>query len=128
MTTDEARTDGQLLVTPEEAARRLSIGRTTVYELMASGEIHSVSIGRCRRVPVSELCSYVARLIDGGVGTGNPRVAGHRRFQSSREYDWTQRLAKATVRRGAPAVRVASDETPALLPLPRVPPALRRQG
>ena len=118
--TDEARTDDQLLVTPEEAARRLSVGRTTVYELLASGQLHSVSIGRCRRVPVSELCSYVARLIDGGVG--DPPVAGHSQLQSSREYDWTQRLAKATVRRGA-AVRVASDETPALLPLPRVPPA-----
>jgi hypothetical protein len=29
-------TDDQLLVTPEEAARRLSVGRTTIYELMAS--------------------------------------------------------------------------------------------
>ncbi len=126
--TDEARTDDQLLVTPEEAARRLSVGRTTVYELLASGELRSVSIGRCRRVPVSELCSYVARLIDGGGCTGNPRDAAHSRLQSSRDYDWTQRLAKATVRRGATAIRVASDETPALLPLPRVPPALRRQG
>ena len=26
-------TDDQLLVTPEEAARRLSVGRTTIYEL-----------------------------------------------------------------------------------------------
>ncbi len=117
--TDEARTDDQLLVTPEEAARRLSVGRTTVYELLASGGSRSVSIGRCRRVPVSELCSYVARLMD---GTVNPRAAAHSRLQSSRDYDWTQRLAKATVRRGATAIRVASDETPALLPLPRVRP------
>jgi excisionase family DNA binding protein len=124
--TDQARTDDQLLVTPEEAARRLSVGRTTVYELLASGQLRSVSIGRCRRVPVSELCCYVARLIDSDVG--NPPVAGHSRLQSSREYDWTQRLAKATVRRGATAVRVASDETPALLPLPRVPPSGRRRG
>jgi excisionase family DNA binding protein len=56
-------TDDQLLVTPEEAARRLSVGRTTIYELMASGELQSVNIGRCRRVPVSSLSLFVNRLI-----------------------------------------------------------------
>jgi len=55
--------DDQLLVTPEEAARRLSVGRTTIYELMSSGELKSVNIGRCRRVPVSSLSSFVSRLI-----------------------------------------------------------------
>jgi excisionase family DNA binding protein len=55
--------DDQLLVTPEEAARRLSVGRTTIYELMSSGELQSVNIGRCRRVPVSSLSSFVSRLI-----------------------------------------------------------------
>ena len=53
----------QLLVTPEEAARRLSVGRTTIYELMASGELQSGNIGRCRRVPVSALASFVSKLI-----------------------------------------------------------------
>ena len=56
-------TDDQLLVTPEEAARRLSVGRTTIYELMARGELQSVNIGRCRRVPVSSLSLFVNRLI-----------------------------------------------------------------
>ena len=56
-------TDDQLLVTPVEAARRLSVGRTTIYELMSSGELQSVNIGRCRRVPVSSLSSFVSRLI-----------------------------------------------------------------
>ncbi len=56
-------TDDQLLVTPVEAARRLSVGRTTIYELMSSGELQSVTIGRCRRVPVSSLSSFVSKLI-----------------------------------------------------------------
>jgi excisionase family DNA binding protein len=56
-------TDDQLLVTPEEAARRLSVGRTTIYELMSSGELQSVNIGRCRRVPVSSLSLFVSKLI-----------------------------------------------------------------
>jgi excisionase family DNA binding protein len=55
--------DDQLLVTPEEAARRLSVGRTTIYELMSSGELQSVNIGRCRRVPVSSLSLFVNKLI-----------------------------------------------------------------
>jgi len=53
-----------LLVTPVEAARRLSVGRTTIYALMASGELSSVTIGRCRRVPVTSLQSFVDRLVD----------------------------------------------------------------
>jgi excisionase family DNA binding protein len=53
-----------LLVTPEEAARRLAIGRTTVYELLSSGALGSVQIGRSRRVPVSALSAFVERLAD----------------------------------------------------------------
>jgi excisionase family DNA binding protein len=67
-------TDDLLLVTPEEAARRLSVGRTTIYELMASGELQSVNIGRCRRVPVSSLSLFVNRLI-GDVAVGQSRSA-----------------------------------------------------
>ena len=124
--TDQATSDDQLLVTPEEAARRLSLGRTTIYELMASGELQSVSVGRCRRVPVSELCSFVARLADGTVR--QRRATTPRLLEQPREYDWPHRLANATVRRGAPGERVASDETPALLPLPRVESSRNRRG
>lgn len=56
--------DHALLLTPEEAARRLSVGRTTIYALMASGDLSSVNIGRCRRVPVSSLRSFVLRLVN----------------------------------------------------------------
>jgi excisionase family DNA binding protein len=67
-------TDDQLLVTPEEAARRLSVGRTTIYQLMASGELQSVNIGRCRRVPVSALSMFVDMLIGDAV-VEQPRSA-----------------------------------------------------
>ena len=56
--------DGHLLVTPEEAARRLSLGRTTVYELISNGKLASVRIGRSRRVPVSSLSMFVDSLIE----------------------------------------------------------------
>lgn len=52
-----------LLLTVEEAARRLKIGRTQMYNLIASGEVQSVTIGRLRRVPAECLASYVSRLL-----------------------------------------------------------------
>ena len=51
----------QLLLTIEEAARVLSIGRTTVYTLMGSGELTPVYIGRSCRISRAELERYVAR-------------------------------------------------------------------
>ncbi len=54
--------DSPLLLTPEAAAERLSIGRTTMFELLASGEIKSVKIGRARRIPATALTEYVNRL------------------------------------------------------------------
>jgi excisionase family DNA binding protein len=53
----------KLLVTPEEAAAILSVGRTTIYELMASGQLESVHIKSCRRVPVAALERFVQRLL-----------------------------------------------------------------
>jgi excisionase family DNA binding protein len=55
--------DSRLLFTPEHAADRLDVGRTTIYALMASGELRSVKIGRSRRVPAAALEEYVTRLV-----------------------------------------------------------------
>ena len=53
-----------LLLTPEEAARALRVGRNKVYELIASGELPSVKLGRCRRIPVDALRQFVDDLPD----------------------------------------------------------------
>jgi excisionase family DNA binding protein len=50
-------------LTVEEAARRLGVGRTTMYALLASGEIPSVTIGRLRRIPAEALSVYVAARV-----------------------------------------------------------------
>ena len=50
------------LLTVREAAKVLGIGRSTLYELMASGGMESVVIGRSRRVPHEALISFVAAL------------------------------------------------------------------
>ena len=41
--------DDSLLVTVEEAARRLSLSRSSVYELLSAGNLLSVKIGASRR-------------------------------------------------------------------------------
>jgi excisionase family DNA binding protein len=54
--------DAKLLLTPVEAAARLGIGRTSLYGLLRSGELPSVTIGRCRRVKPEELVAFAASL------------------------------------------------------------------
>ena len=51
-----------LLLTPEEAATVLRLGRTTVYALMKAGELRAVHIGRSCRLSRAELERYVRRL------------------------------------------------------------------
>jgi excisionase family DNA binding protein len=52
----------RIVVTVEEAAEALAVGRTLMYELIASGQVESVLIGRLRRVPADALADYVDRL------------------------------------------------------------------
>jgi excisionase family DNA binding protein len=52
----------RLVLTIEQAARRLGIGRTLMYSLVMDGEIESVTIGRLRRIPVECLTEYVTKL------------------------------------------------------------------
>jgi len=51
-----------LLLTPEEVADALHVGRTKVYDLLRSRTLASVKIGGCRRIPAAELRAYVERL------------------------------------------------------------------
>jgi len=51
-----------LLYTIPEAAHVLRISRTKLYELLASGEIESVHIGRGRKIPADSVRAYVHRL------------------------------------------------------------------
>ena len=47
----------------EETARVLALGRSKVYELMLSGELRSLKVGRARRIPVEALNEYVAKKL-----------------------------------------------------------------
>jgi excisionase family DNA binding protein len=52
----------KLLLTPTEAATALGIGRSKVYELMQTGQLESVRIGACRRVPAEAVHSFLLQL------------------------------------------------------------------
>ncbi|KKN75243.1 hypothetical protein LCGC14_0382420 [marine sediment metagenome] len=51
-----------MLLTVKEAARRLSLARSTVYQLVVAGQIESITIGRARRIPLDALTAYIDRL------------------------------------------------------------------
>ena len=53
----------KLLLTPVEAAAVLSLGRSKVYELLRSGELPSVRIGACRRIPAQALTTFLEGLL-----------------------------------------------------------------
>jgi excisionase family DNA binding protein len=57
-----ALADGKLLLTVEEAAHRLGIGRTVMYRLVSTGAVESVTLGRLRRVPSECLDEFVSTL------------------------------------------------------------------
>ena len=52
----------RLLLTPEEAAHVLGIGRTKLYQLLAHGFVPSVRIGGSRRISTAALDDFVRGL------------------------------------------------------------------
>ncbi|MEV4974863.1 helix-turn-helix domain-containing protein [Streptomyces scopuliridis] len=52
----------QLLYAPAEAAKVLSLGRSTIYNLMAAGALAYVKHGRLRRIRWTELERYASSL------------------------------------------------------------------
>ena len=52
-----------VLLTLEEAAEVLRIGRTRMFALVGRGEVRSVRIGSSRRVPMAAIEEYVEGLL-----------------------------------------------------------------
>jgi excisionase family DNA binding protein len=48
-----------LLLRADEAAVVLGIGRTKVFEMLASGELPAIRIGRCVRIPKDRLERWI---------------------------------------------------------------------
>ena len=52
-----------LLLTVSQAADRLELGRSLVYELVMRGEIASIKVGRARRIPTAALDQFVVERL-----------------------------------------------------------------
>jgi len=65
-----------LLLNAEQAAEALAISRSKIYELLASGDLPSVQIGRCRRIPTSALADFVKDLASPSMSRDQEGVAG----------------------------------------------------
>jgi excisionase family DNA binding protein len=59
-----ANQSAPLLLKVDEAARLLNLGRSTVYLLMAQGELPSVRIRTSRRIPLAALQTWVNDRIE----------------------------------------------------------------
>jgi excisionase family DNA binding protein len=62
MSTSEGVSVAPLLLTVEQAAQQLGIGRTTVFALLKAGELESIPLGRLRRIPAECITEYIDRL------------------------------------------------------------------
>ena len=58
----------ELLLSVDEAARRLSVGRSHLYDLLLRGQIESIKLGRSRRIPVAALERFVAERLEAADG------------------------------------------------------------
>ena len=52
------------LLTVPEVMTRLKLGRSTVYDLIRSRRLPSITIGRCRRIPADALRTFVASQLE----------------------------------------------------------------
>lgn len=59
----EVTPEMKLLVTVEEAAAMLSLGRTLTWALVRKNELHSIRVGKTRRVLVASLHEYIERQL-----------------------------------------------------------------
>ena len=52
------------LLTVPEAMSALRLSRATIYDLIRSGELVSVKVGRSRRIPAQAVTTFVAHLVE----------------------------------------------------------------
>jgi excisionase family DNA binding protein len=65
-----------LLLSVEEGAAQLRIGRSRMFDLIRRGEVLSVKVGGSRRIPYDSLKAYVDRLTEqASCASDEPRPA-----------------------------------------------------
>jgi excisionase family DNA binding protein len=53
----------RVLLTPEEVAEALHVGRCTVYDLIRTNQLQSFKIGKLRRIPVDAVHEFAKRML-----------------------------------------------------------------
>jgi excisionase family DNA binding protein len=75
VTATERSNSSRLLLTVPEAAAQLGIGRTLMYQLIRTGAVRSVRVGRLRRIRPADLAAYTASLADASAERAEPTAA-----------------------------------------------------
>jgi len=57
--------EGRLLLSVSEAGHRLHVSRPVLYDLIRSGKLRSLRVGRVHRIPVWALDEFIAAEICG---------------------------------------------------------------
>jgi excisionase family DNA binding protein len=63
----------KLLVSPDEGCETLGIKRSKMFQLLASGEIPSIKIGRLRRIPLEALYNWVTTQVKSSNGVAQEK-------------------------------------------------------
>jgi excisionase family DNA binding protein len=71
-----------ILVSPRQALRLLDISNSSLYELLRSGQIRSLHVGRSRRIPLEAIKEFVAKRL--AENPANPQKRGRGRPLGSR--------------------------------------------
>ncbi len=59
MASTKDKNPGRRLLTYDEAGEYLAVGRTTMYDLVAKGDLPTVKIRRCTRFKLEDLEEYI---------------------------------------------------------------------
>jgi excisionase family DNA binding protein len=76
---DDRESVEPLLLTTSEVAGLLGIGRTKVFEMLASGDLPAIRIGRCVRISRDQLESWIDTRLEAAGLTRRSPGAGRRR-------------------------------------------------
>ena len=63
--TASVRSVGAKLLTVRQVAQVLALGRTTIYQLIATGELETIHVGRSCRIAADTLDDFVSRRRNG---------------------------------------------------------------
>lgn len=68
-----AQPAAKILYRVEDAAELMSLSRTAIFDLIRTGDLDTIKVGRRRRIPLSSIEAYVTRHL-GGLADSTPKA------------------------------------------------------